>query len=61
MDDEVPQTEPPRSWIEALDRADAEIAAERVVDGDVIHKMFAEAIDRLSRRSVPKKAKAAWR
>jgi hypothetical protein len=61
MDDEVPQTEPPPSWIEALDRADADIAAGRVVDGAVIHKMLDEALERLSRRSATKKAKAAWR
>ncbi len=59
MDDEVPQAEPPRSWIEALDRADADIAAGRVVDGAVIHKMLDDALERLSRRSAVKKAKAA--
>jgi hypothetical protein len=59
MDDEVPQTEPPRSWIEALDRADADIAAGRVVDGALIHKMLEDALDRLGRRNTPKKPRAA--
>jgi hypothetical protein len=58
MNHELPNAEPPRSWINALDRADADIAAGRIVEGAVIHKMFEDALDRLSRRSVPKRAKA---
>jgi hypothetical protein len=59
MDDDVPQAEPPQSWIEALDRADADILAGRVVEGGVIHKMLDDAIERLSHRRVRKKSKAA--
>ncbi len=58
MDDDVPKAAPPQSWIEALDRADADIAAGRVVEGAVIHKMLDDALERLSRRGVPKKSKA---
>jgi hypothetical protein len=55
MDDDVPQAEPPQSWIEALDRADADILAGRVVEGGVIHKMLDDALERLSHRRVRKK------
>ena len=35
MDEQIPR-QPPQDWLDALDRADADLAAGRTVDGDRI-------------------------
>ena len=44
MDDTRP---PPQDWIDALDRAEADVAAGRVVDGAEIHRELAASIERM--------------
>jgi hypothetical protein len=60
MDDqshEADQT-PPQEWIDALARADADVAAGRLVDGAEIHRDLQAALDRMQDRAA-RKAKAA--
>ena len=48
MDDVHPLPAPP-GWLEALDRAEADLAACRVVDGRDIHAELAACIERMTR------------
>ena len=42
----------PEGWREALDRAQADLVAGRLVDGEVIHRELRASLERI-RRSVP--------
>ncbi len=50
MDDTRP---PPQNWIDALDRAEADVAAGRVVDGAEIHRELAGSIERMRHGAPP--------
>jgi hypothetical protein len=43
-------TPPPKSWVDALDRAEEDVAAGRVVDGPEIHRELRAAIERIEAR-----------
>ena len=45
MDDTRPS---PQEWIDALARAEADVAAGRVVDGAAIHRELAASIERMT-------------
>jgi hypothetical protein len=45
--DDVRHSSAPPSWIEALDRAEADVAAGRVVDGVEIHADLSASIERM--------------
>jgi len=40
---------PPQDWLDALDRAEADVAAGRLVDGEVIHQDLAAALADMER------------
>jgi hypothetical protein len=44
---------PPQEWIDALDRAKADVAAGRVVDGAEIHRELTASIERMTRGRPP--------
>ena len=48
--DDVRPLPAPAGWLEALDRAEADVAAGRVVDGAAIHGELAASIRRMERR-----------
>ena len=50
MDDTRP---PPQDWTDALDRAGADVAAGRVVDGAEIHRELAASIKRMLQGKPP--------
>jgi hypothetical protein len=43
-DDPQPPGEPPKAWLEAIDRAEADVAAGRVTDGAAIHARLQASI-----------------
>ena len=56
--DKTPQA-PPQEWIDALDRADADVAAGRVVDGAAIHSELCASIERMTHSTAPEPKRAA--
>jgi hypothetical protein len=48
--DDVRPLPTPAGWLEALDRAEADVGAGRVVDGADIHAELAATIERMKRR-----------
>ena len=50
MMDDTGQQPPPPHWIEALDRAEADLAAGRLIDGETVHRKLREAIARMEAR-----------
>ncbi len=48
--DDVRPLSAPVGWLEALDRAEADVAAGRVVDGADIHADLTASIERMKRR-----------
>ena len=54
MDDVRPLPAPP-GWIEALDRAEADVAAGRTVDAETVHTKLRAAIERMEGRQVAKR------
>ncbi len=47
--DDVPRKPTPADWIEALDRAEADVAAGRVVDSETLHRELRAGIEDASR------------
>jgi hypothetical protein len=53
MDDVRPLPAPP-GWLEALDRAEADVAAGRTVDAETIHTKLRAGIERMEARQAAK-------
>ena len=51
--------DPPQDWVDALDRAEADLAAGRVVDGETIHAELRASIERMERGAASKPTRAA--
>ena len=45
--------QPPKDWSDALDRAKADVAAGRVVDGAELHRKLEASIGRMTRSTSP--------
>ena len=48
--DDVRPLSPPVGWLEALDRAEADLASGRVADGAAVHAELTASIERMQRR-----------
>lgn len=54
--DDVRPLSPPAGWLEALARAEADVAAGRVVDGAAVHAGLAASVERMQRRKAEAEA-----
>lgn len=57
MDDTVHRAEPPTAWLEALAESDADLAAGRIVSGDVVMRDLRDALARLEAKVAAKRAR----
>lgn len=54
MTDEVdPERKAPKEWVDALDEAEADLAAGRICDGAIIHAELRASIERMERGEAP--------
>jgi hypothetical protein len=57
MDDTPHRTEAPADWLEVLAESDADLAAGRIVPGDVVMRDLRESLARLEAKAAAKRAR----
>ena len=58
-DDINPECKAPKEWVDALARAEADLAAGRVCDGAAMHAELRASIKRMKRGEIPASTRAA--